>query len=547
MAISKEEVSFESNQNAPALAVVARFGRDYWLRLLAISAVVIAPCLWHPRIEAGDLPSHLYNAWLTHLIKAGQAPGLWLAQRWNNVLFDFALSWLGNIASWGIAEKIAVCAAVLIFFWGAFALVCAMTRHIPWFVLPCLAMVAYGWTFEMGFMNCYISIGLVFLGLAILVRGRGWERGLAAVLAPLIWLAHPLGLVLLVTVGAYVVLAEHLSPRHHVYLFVTSVLLLLGVHFFIRVHYSSSGVDWRYGPTFVHDGTDQLLLYGPQYMLPARLFRAFLWACFLFDVIRRRHTARWWSPYVLPLELYALISLGALLLPTGIDTRIFHRMGMLSIGFLTERLTSFSAILICCLLGTMKPQKWHLIGFAMIAALFFFVLYNDTATINRMESQLDRKVREIPPGSRVVATIVTLPGRVFTHHIVDRACIGRCFSYDNFEPSTGQFRVRANPGNPFVLADMHSAGAAQVGDYVVRAHDLPLFDIYQCDTSMTALCVREAAAGDRTSSPLWWDGNCWFPQFNATSLLVDLALGPVIFVGVYAGRWLMARFQQAGS
>ena len=219
-------------------------------------------------------------------------------------------------------------------------------------------------------------------------------------------------------------------------------------------------------------------------------------------------------------------------------------MGLLSIGLLTERLTSVSAILICCLLGAMKPQKWHLIGFAMIAALFFFVMYSDTATINRMESQLDRKVGEIPPGSRVVATIVTFPMRVTTHHIVDRACIGRCFSYDNYEPSAGQFRVRANPGNPFVMPDTQSAWAAQAGDYVVRARDLPLFDIYQCDSSMTALCVRETAARDRTSSGFRSESG-WFDRFNAASLLVDLSLGPVILVGVYAGRWLMARLQPA--
>src|ERR1039458_6268170 len=95
----KEEGSRESSRSAPAFALVASFWRNYWPRLLAISAAVITPCLWHPRIEAGDLPTHLYNAWLTHLIKTGQAPGLWLAQRWNNVLFDFALSWLGNIRS----------------------------------------------------------------------------------------------------------------------------------------------------------------------------------------------------------------------------------------------------------------------------------------------------------------------------------------------------------------------------------------------------------------------------------------------------------------
>jgi len=541
MTISEESIPCESNRSASALTAVASFVRDYWPCLLVSSALVIAPCLWHRRIEAGDVPSHLYNAWLTHLIEAGQAPGLWLAHRWNNVLFDFALSWLGNIFGWAPAEKIAVCGAVLIFFWGAFALVCALTRKIPWFLLPCLAMVAYGWTFEMGFMNCYISIGLAFFGLALLTRGRGWERGLAAILVLFVWLAHPLGLVLLVAVGAYVVLAERLSPRQHVYLLGISVLLLLGTHLFIRLHYSG-GVSWRYKPTFVHDGTDQLLLW-PHYMLPARLFRAFLWACLLVDVIRRWHKTRWWSPYVLPSALYALTLVGATLLPAGIDARTFHRMGFLSIGFLTERLTSVSAVFLCCVLGVMKPQKWHMVGFAIIAVLFFSFLYNDTAAINRTEAQLDNKVREIPPGSRVVATIVTLPGRVTTHHIIDRVCIGHCFSYDNYEPSSAQFRVRANQGNPFALADTQDTWAAQTGKYVVRAGDLPLFDISRCDSSTTALCVRELAAGDKTSSTL--KNSDWFGLFDATSLLVDISPVPILFVGVYARRWLMARVQYA--
>jgi hypothetical protein len=540
VAISDEEVSCESNQIAPALAVAANFLREYWLRLLAISAVLIAPCLWHPRIEAGDVPSHLYNAWLAHLIKTGQAPGLQLAHRWNNILFDFALSGLGNIVGWGTAEKIAVCGAVLIFFWGAFALVCAMTRRAPWFFVPALAIVSYGWTFEMGFMNWYVSIGLAFFSLALLARGRGWERGLAAVLSPLVWLAHPVGLALLATVGTYIILAERIPPRYHLYLCVTSALLILGIHFFIRVHYSAGRVIWKYDePPFVHDGTDQLLLYGSQYILPSRLFRAFLWACVLGDVIRRHHQARWWSPYLLPSQLYALTLLAPVLLPTGISAGGFHQM-----GFLTERLTSVSAIFICCLLGAMKPQKWHLIGFAIIAALFFFFLYNDTSAINRMEEALDLKVRELPAGSRVVASIVTLPGRVTTHHIIDRACIAHCFSYDNYEPSSMQFRVRANPGNPFVMAG--NAWEAQKGEYVVQAHDLPLFDIYQCNSSTTALCSRQLAAGDRTSSGFTKFGNS-FHGFGATALLVDVLLGPVMLMSVYAGRWLMATRQPARS
>ena len=41
-------------------------------------------------------------------------------------------------------------------------------------------------------------------------------------------------------------------------------------------------------------------------------------------------------------------------------------------------------------------------------------------------------------------------------HMIDRACIGYCFSYGNYEPSSGVFRVRAAPGNPYMLSDYDS-------------------------------------------------------------------------------------------
>ena len=49
-----------------------------YLLVIAISLALIVPCFWHERIEAGDLASHTYNAWLAQLISEGKAPGLWL-------------------------------------------------------------------------------------------------------------------------------------------------------------------------------------------------------------------------------------------------------------------------------------------------------------------------------------------------------------------------------------------------------------------------------------------------------------------------------------
>ena len=62
-----------------ALASAWRFLGRHWTRVLGISAALLLPCFWHRHIEAGDLGSHLYNAWLAQLIENGQAPGLYLA------------------------------------------------------------------------------------------------------------------------------------------------------------------------------------------------------------------------------------------------------------------------------------------------------------------------------------------------------------------------------------------------------------------------------------------------------------------------------------
>src|SRR5579863_9555238 len=107
-------------KNSSIFAVPTR--RDT-IRFAAVSAALLIPVYWHRRIEAGDLASHLYNAWLAQLIRQGQAPGLWIARQWNNVLFDLLLSWLGSAFGLRLAERIAVSLAVLTFFWGAFALI----------------------------------------------------------------------------------------------------------------------------------------------------------------------------------------------------------------------------------------------------------------------------------------------------------------------------------------------------------------------------------------------------------------------------------------
>ena len=468
-----------------------RFVRDYPLRILIVSTLVLVPCFWHREIVSSDLGSHLYNAWLAQLIRHGQAPGLWLSSQHTNVLFDYLLSGLGALFGLHAAEKIAVSISVLIFFWGIFALVSAATRRAPWYLSPCIALFTYGWTFHLGFFNYYLSLGLGFFGLAILWRGSRKEWILAAAFAALSVVAHPLGLVWLIAAGAYVVIAEYLPNRgYQLALFAVVIGALVEFHGYLWRHYD---VYAGTAPAYAYNGADQLLLFGPRYQIPEYALLTFAVIALAGDILRRRGETGLWKYYALPIQLYVLVELSVRLLPGGIH----FPPPTAALALLTERLTSVSAALICCLLGAIEPRRWHLYATAAIALVFFAFVYQDTARVNRMERQVVELVSQLPPNQRVMATIEKpQDSRVLIQHIVDRACVMRCFSYGNYEPSTGLFRVRATPGNPYVVSSYNDAVDMENGEYAVELEDLPAYQIYQCGPGGADLCIRAVEAGE---------------------------------------------------
>jgi hypothetical protein len=185
------------------------------LQGIGLSVLLLVPCFWQPRIQAGDLSSHLYNAWLAQLIERGQAPGLMLVRQSNNVLFDLMLSGLLRVFGAAAAQRIAVSVAVLVFFWGAFAFVWSSSRtrprQAPWQLAPCLAMLAYGWVFRMGLFNFYISLGLCFGALALARRRERWALAAAAALAGIAYVAHPLPVAWAVGIFVYGRVAQALG------------------------------------------------------------------------------------------------------------------------------------------------------------------------------------------------------------------------------------------------------------------------------------------------------------------------------------------------
>jgi hypothetical protein len=465
-----------------------------WLILL-ISLAMIVPCLWHRRIEAGDLGSHVYNAWLAQLIEKGQAPGLYIVRQSNNVLFDWLLLDTANIAGFAAAEKIAVSLCVLIFFWGVFSLVAAASGQPPWFLAPAIAMLAYGYAFNMGFLNYYLSLGLASFSLALLWRGRGLQRLFGLLLIPFILLAHPIGLLWLFGAALYFALWTKLSGWWKVAPPAVAVLFLFAIRLYL-LHQTRFPVDWEHDPFYLMTGADQLTLYGQRYAVLAWVAVAFGALCLLVDVILRRRDVSFWQSLRLPAELYFIAVLAVALMPENLRPSITGAW----IGLLASRLTAISAIFGLCLMAFLKPRKWHLVGFSACAIVFFAFLYQDTLVLNRMESNVEALVNHLPFGARVIATIWAQPGsRIsFIGHIADRACIGHCFSFANYEASSGQFRIRAKPGNPVVSASDDDTEDMQAGEYDVEDEDLPLKQIYQCDEKdLTKLCIRDLAAGEK--------------------------------------------------
>ena len=473
------------------------FLRRNWWRVLIVSALVIVPCFWHRHIEAGDLGSHVYNAWLAQLIAKGQAPGLYIAAQWNNILFDVTFLHVANWAGFAVAEKIVVSGCVLIFFWGVFAFVAAVAGQPPWTLAPCIAILTYGYSFNMGFMNYYLSIGLACFSLALLWRdpSRNWIPAL--IIAVLVTFAHPMGLVWVVAVVVYLAIRPVLPGAWKLLVPLAVIAVCSALRWYINRSSTIVADFYRQAP-FHATGVDQLVLYGPRYQYLGRAALIFGIVCFALEAVARRKEADYWKRLAIPFELYLILFCTASFAPENLR----FSTDAAWIGLLVSRLTTISAIVGLSILGAMRLRKWHWTGFAVVAAIFFAFLYQDTKKLNRMEMHAETLLSTVPAGTRIIPTILADPDSriAFIVHLADRACIGRCFTYSNYEPSSKQFRVRVAKSGSWIVSDSpDDANDMQGGGYEIQQRDLPVKQLYQCDQSdWTQLCLRDFAEGEST-------------------------------------------------
>jgi hypothetical protein len=456
------------------------------LPYLLLTILVAVPCFWQPHIQAGDLSSHLYSAWLVSKVSAGELPGLYVVPQFTNVLFDHLLSILWKTGSVVFTERVAVLIAVQVFFWGCLAFISAVAGRRTWDLTPFLLILAFGAVFRMGFFNFYISVGLCAGALSLVWRNKRGIRLLAAPLLAAAYVAHILPVMWGLAVIAYILIARSLAETK---LFRLTVIVLMGL--VATSILLATRVPTRWAPGVRIDsliGLDQALIFGMKYKAVA-VSLLILW---ILRLIRRFESGPSWRSDI-ALHLSMLGAASTLLMPDAILLP-FYRGGL---TYVTIRLSLLSAILFCAMIGSGSRNPLERALSIALAVMFFSLAYIDERKLNGMERQMATAVHTLPSGARVVATLrdsrLAVPA---LEHMIDRVCIGRCYHFAAYEPATTQFRLRAEPGNPYVMTDIDDVLALEHSEYVWQRRDVELFRLYPCQGGKQ-ICASSVSPGTR--------------------------------------------------
>lgn len=488
--------SLDPETNMPAFlpwwkARLAAWGRGRTAYVL-VSLLLLTPCYWQPRIQAGDLSSHIYNAWLAQLVESGRAQGLLIVSQTTNILFDLILSGLFRILGAEAAQRIAVSLAVLIFVWGGFAFISAASGRRVWYLMPCIAMLAYGWVFHMGFFNFYLSLGLCLWALATAWGGKPWRLAATAPILALAYVAHALPVIWTLTLLAYLWWANRLKPFGRACVTTASLLLMILLHVAVRYTMFSR---WSLRQLKLSTGADQVSVFDAKYYL-VLIGLLLIWGLLFLGLLR--HSGPLHVASSIPFQFCVISAAAVVILPTTVLLPSFHH----TLVYVAERMSLGVGVCVCALLGVAKPRVWERYGLVVLALIFFVFLYRDERTLNSFEDRMEGTVAQLAPGQRVVSAIDDpyLHVNALTH-VIDRVCLGRCFSYANYEPSTAQFRVRTAGENPFVISDYEDSWKLQNGKYKAKEAELPIF---QVDMDRTGrMVIRSLKAGAPCGSTYW--------------------------------------------
>jgi hypothetical protein len=452
----------------------------------AVACLLAIPCVWQQHVQASDLSSHLYNAWLVNRIAAGALKGLYVVPQYTNVLFDLLLSSLLKSFSVVSAERIAVISAVQVFFWGCFALVSATGARPAWQWTPLLALLTYGAVFRMGFFNFYISVGICCGAIALVWWNHSRARWLALPLLLAAWIAHFLPCLWAVAVIGYIMAARRIRPSHRWRLLAAGLIGIGGLAAFLASRVPSVWAPGIRVESFF--GADQVFTFGAKYKIIAAVL-----LCWLILLLVRRFELHARPAHDIVLHLWLLMAVASVSLPDSIWLPLYTG----GLAFIALRLSLLSAILLCAAVVRVPLKASEAIGQIVLMAAFLSFSYADERAFNLVEQKVARTVATLPLGSRVIATVkdsrLYLPA---LQHVVDRPCIGRCFDFADYEPSTGQFRLRAQPGNSLVISDSADIDKLEHKQFVFNRADVTVYRLFPCEAGRN-ICEDRVSPGQR--------------------------------------------------
>ncbi len=462
--------------------------------LLVCAALALAiPCVWQRHIEAMDLPSHVYNAWLASLIAHGEISGVKLVHPLTNVLGDWILS--AGLSAFGPAwaARIVCIIAVEAFFWGMFALASAVSGRRVWAIVPFLAMLAYSVVFYFGFLTFYLATACSVWMLAVSWRFSRSRLWIACALAGLGFLASPLPVAWAICMIGYIYLARSISRWANVVLLVTGAGCLFVVRSAVMklflCHPSQAHADLFSFLRII--GALEFDPFQMQYLFLAAGVMLLGTAVFL---VRVTDPTERFGPLA---QLWLLNAFAFVALPSRIRFPVYGA----DLWFIQERIAFFLVIIFFAWAAKAMRGKGFTALCSLVALVYFVLLFVDQRALNRADEEIGFLVAQLPPRQKVVSSIHDEGARVNgLEHILDWACIGRCFDYANYEPSSLQFRVQTTGPNEVAAWVNGTAVEIEAKEHIVTAEEAPLYSVCPSSVPGRRFALRKLEAGEKTCS-----------------------------------------------
>ncbi len=469
------------------------------------SAALTIPCVWQDHIEAGDLSSHVYNAWLAGEIERSEISGLILAHPLTNVLTDWPLQRLLTLIGAAAAERIVTGVAVVTFFWGAFFLASVISERRAWILAPVLAMISYGLIFHLGFLNFYLSTGLSLWLIGLLWRFSLRRAFIAAPLVLLACAAHVMPAIWAISVVAYSHALRPVAGKMRPIALLGALVSLVALQ---SVLIRLVPARWSLAESvnvLGLSGADQVRLFDAKYLIVVAGLVA-IW-CMLF--LERLDVGGMLADPIV--HLWILQIAAYILMPSAIQLPQYKHV----FAFIPERISLFNSVILCAVLARARYGRGITRISAGVATLFFTFLFIDVRAYDAIENEIANLASRTPSGARFVAEVSDSNSRLSPLlHAADWACIGHCYSYANYEPATGQFRIQVTAPNSAVAPDMRTVQDIEEGRHIVTPQEAPIYSVCRCDQQNPPLCLRRLDAGEKTCSfsiPITW-GLPWRPN-----------------------------------